>query len=452
MYFDDEWPKLLLFPDDEDEGGDMFKRILCFLLLLPALAIAASPTPLDKVVAVVNDNVITASELDSQVELMRQQIIAKKMQLPPEAVLRKQVLQHLIDVDLQLQLAKKNDLTIDNTDLNEAIVKIAESNKLSLTQFREEVIKQGLDWEAYRESIRKEMLISRIQQKAVSQDVVVSSQQVEDYLKTFEHNEKTQQQTYHLQNIVIPLPEEPTTEQVNKAKEKARILLAKIKQGDDFNRLAIAESSGEYALEGGDLGERHLAELPEVFAKPVIEMKVGEVVGPIRTGNGFQLIKLVGLGGNNESHQVVKTHVRHILLKQDVNMTLEEARRQVNNLYQQLKSGKDFALMAKQYSLDAASAVKGGDLGWVSADDLVPAFATAMDSLPLHTVSKPIKSPFGWHLIEVLERKTIDDSESFQRLQVRKFLQQRKFSEAVQNWQQHVRTDAYVNIMEKELA
>ena len=427
----------------------MLKRILCFLILLPVLGAAA---PLDKVVAVVNDNVITASELELQVDVMRQQIKAKNMPEPPAAILRKQVLQHLIDVDLQLQLAKKNDIVIDNTDLNEALAKIAENNKISLTQLREELTKQGLGWEAYRENIRKEMLINRVQQKAVGQDVVISSQQVEDYLKTFEHNEKTQQQTYQLQNIVIPLPEEPTTEQVNKAKEKARSLLAKIKKGGDFSSLAIAESSGEYALEGGDLGERHLAELPEVFAKSVIDMKVGEVVGPLRTGNGFQLIKLVAVGGSTGHHQVVKTHVRHILLKQDANMTLDEATRQINNLYQQLKSGKDFALMAKQYSLDAASAVKGGDLGWVSAEELVPAFATAMNALPLHTVSQPVESPFGWHLIEVLERKTVDDSQSFQRLQVRQFLQQRKFSEAVINWQQHLRTDAYINVMEKDLA
>ena len=430
----------------------MCKRIMFFLMLLPVLVLAGAVQPLDKVVVVVNDNVITDSELTLQVEVMRQQITAKNMQLPTEAILRKQVLQHLIDVELQLQLAKKNDIAIDNTDLNEAIAKIAESNKLSLTQLREELIKQGLSWEGYRENIRKEMLINRMQQRAVGQEVVVSSQQIEDYLKTFEHDEKAQQQTYHLQNIVIPLSEEPTTEQVTKAKAKARSLLAKIKQGDDFNRLAIAESSGEYALEGGDLGERHLAELPEVFSELVIGMKVGEVAGPLRTGNGFQLIKLVAIGGDSGHHEVVKTHVRHILLKQDANMTLDEATKQVNNLYQQLKSGKDFALMAKQYSLDAASAIKGGDLGWVTAEELVPPFANAMNALPLHTVSKPVQSPFGWHLIEVLERKSIDDSKSYQRLQVRQFLHQRKFTEAVLNWQQHLRTDAYVNIMDKELA
>ena len=340
----------------------MRKRIIFFLILLSALVIAEAAQPLDKVVAVVNDNVITASELEAQVDVLRQQITAKNMQIPAEPVLRKQVLQHLIDVDLQLQLAKKNDIVIDNTDLNEAIERIAGSNKLTLTQLREAVVKEGLSWESYRENIRKEMLINRIQQKAVGKEVVISAQQVNDYLKTANHSDNTQQ-TYHLQNIVIPLPEEPTTEQVNKAKEKARSLLTKIKGGDDFNRMAIAESSGEYALEGGDLGERHLAELPEVFAQQVIGMKAGEVVGPLRTGNGFQLIKLVSIDGTNEHHLVVKTHVRHILLKQDASMTSAEASKQANNLYQQLKSGKDFAQMAKIYSLDAASAVNGGDLG-----------------------------------------------------------------------------------------
>ena len=429
----------------------MRKHTVLLLMLLPMLSMVASAQPLDKVVAIVNDNVITASELNAQIEILRQQIAAKNMQLPPENVLRKQVLQHLIDEDLQLQLAKNNNMTIDSTELDDSIAKIAAENKLTLTQLREELAKQGLTWESYRENVRKEMLIARVQQRSVGKDIVVSAQQVDDYLKTAQQNEKTQQ-LFHVENIIIPLPEAPTPAQLSKAKAKARLLLNKIKQGEDFNRLAIAESSGEYALEGGDLGERHLAELPEVFANEVIGMKAGDVAGPIRTGNGFQLIKLVSINANKERHEVTKTHVRHILLKQDANTTSAEADKKINNLYQQLKSGKDFAQMAKKYSLDAASAVKGGDLGWVVSDELVPAFAKAMAALPLHTISKPVKSPFGWHLIEVLERKTVDDSEMFKRQQVRQFLHQRKFAEAVQNWQQHVRTDSYVNIVEKELA
>ena len=428
----------------------MRNRILLCLVFF-SLSWVGIAQPLDKVVAIVNDNVITASELNAQMDVLRKQLEAKNMQLPPENVLRKQVLQHLIDVDLELQLAKNNDISIDSTELDESIAKIAADNHLSLTQLREELAKQGMSWDVYRENIRKEMVISRIQQRSVGKDIVVSSQQVDDYLKTAQHNEKSQQ-LFHVANIVIPLPEEPTTAQLSKAREKARALLKKIKQGDDFSTLAIAQSSGEYALEGGDLGERHLAELPEVFANQVIQMQVGEVAGPIRTGNGLQLIKLIAVNENTEHHEVTKTHVRHILLKQDANTTEAEAEKQVNNLYQQLKSGKDFALMAKQYSLDAASAVKGGDLGWVVSDELVPPFAEAMNALPLHTVSKPVKSPFGWHLIEVLDRKTEDDSEGYKRQQVRQLLQQRKFTEAVQNWQQHMRTDSYINIVDKDLA
>ncbi|MDI9819370.1 MULTISPECIES: peptidylprolyl isomerase [unclassified Legionella] len=429
----------------------MLKRIASLTLLLSVFTMAEAQ-PLDKVVAIVNDGVITESELNTQVETLKQQLEAKHMQLPPEKVLRKQVLQHLIDVDLQLQLAKQNDITIDNTDLNDAIAKIAAANDLSVTQLREEITRQGLTWQTYKENIRKEMLISRLQQKAVAKDLSITPEQVEDYLKTVQQDEK-KQQTYHLQNIVVPLPEEPTTEQLKKARQKAMELLAKVKQGEDFSRLAIAESSGEFALEGGDLGERHLAELPEVFATQVVAMKVGQVAGPIRTGNGFQLIKLITVGGgDSQHHEVVKTHVRHILLKPDTSITSGEASKQAYNLYQQLKSGKDFSLLAKQYSLDAASAVKGGDLGWVNPGELVPEFEKAMDSLPAHKVSKPVKSVFGWHLIEVLERKKIDDTESFKRQQVRQFLQQRKFTEAVQNWQQHLRSNAYISIVDKELA
>jgi peptidyl-prolyl cis-trans isomerase SurA len=426
----------------------MLNRIACLMMLLPALALAQ---PLDRVVAVVNDGVITASELNAQVQLLRQQIVAKKMQVPSDTVLKKQVLQHLIDVDLELQLAKQNDIAVDNTELNDAINKIATNNKLSLAELREEVSRQGLSWQAYRENIRKEILISRLQQKSVTTDVTVTSKQVEDYLKTAAHQDTTQY-TYHIQNIVIPLPEEPSPEQLKKAQEKAVELLAKIKKGENFSTLAIAESSGEFALEGGDLGERHVAELPEIFANEVVKMKAGQVRGPLRAGNGFQLIKLIAIGGNDEKHQVVKTHVRHILLKQDASMTSAEAAKQANNLYQQLKSGKDFAVMAKKYSLDPVSAAKGGDLGWVNPEELVPEFEKTMNALPLHTISKPVKTRFGWHLIEVLERNKVDDSAAFKRQQVKLFLQQRKFSEAVQNWQQHLRSNAYIKIMDKDLA
>lgn len=430
----------------------MLKRIALLIALFSGSCLAEGKQVLDKVVAVVNDGVITASELDAQVESTKKQLIAQRLEVPATAVLRKQVLQHLIDVDLQMQMAKRNGVSIDDTELNEAIERIATMNHLSMTQLREEILKQNMTWEEYRKNIRKEMTMTRLQQKAIGHEVQVKNEQVEQFLKTAPTNEVNPDATYHIQNIVIPLSEEPTSDQLKKAMQNANNLLSKLHKGADFSRMAIEESSGELALEGGDLGERHLAELPELFAKEVVKMKVGQVVGPLRTGNGLHLIKLAAVGGVQQKHMITQTHVRHILIKPAPSMLPSESQKQISNIYQQLKSGKDFALMAKQYSVDAATAVKGGDLGWVNPGVLVPPFEKVMDRLPPHTISKPVKTQFGWHIIEVLERKQKDDSEAFKRQEVRQFLQQRKFAEAVQNWQQHLRTDAYINILDKELA
>jgi peptidyl-prolyl cis-trans isomerase SurA len=408
---------------------------------------------LDKVVAVVNDGVITASELDKQVDLAKKQLLAQRQELPPAQVLRKQVLQHLIDVDLQMQMAKENGMTVDDTELNQTIERIATANNATVSQMREEIVRQGMGWEEYRESIRKEILLSNLQQKAVARDVVITNEQVEQFLKA-EGGAPVDRThlTYHIQNIVVPLNEKPTSAEVQKAQAIAANLFKGIKKNTDLSILAVEKSKGDLVLESSDLGERHLAELPELFAKEVINMKVGEVSRPLRAGNGFQLIKLIAIGGEPQHHMVMLTHARHILLKTDASMLPEDAKKQVNNIYQQLKSGKDFAQMAKKYSLDTNSAVKGGDLGWISPGETVPEFEKAMNKLPLNTVSQPVKSQFGWHLIEVLGRKQQDDSTVFKKQQARQYLHQRKFAEAVQNWQHHIRTDAYVNIVEKDLA
>lgn len=429
----------------------MYKKIALICLLFAVIGVTEAKQVLDKVVAVVNNKVITASELNKQVELSKKQILAQKMQLPAEPLLRKQVLQHLIDVDLQLQMANQHGISVDDTELNQAIERIAAANHATVTQLREEIMKQNMTWNEYRENIRKEIILSHLQQKAVGKETLITNEQVEQYLKTEGDIVNRSALTYHLQNIVIPLNEEPTAEELKKAKIKAEDLLTKIRKGDDFNRLAIENSTGEFALEGGDLGERHLAELPELFAKEVIKMKTGETVGPLRAGNGFQLIKLVSVGGETQHHVITKTHVRHILLKPDPSMLPEDSKKQVNNLYHQLKAGKSFVQIAKQYSLDSTTAVKGGDLGWVSPGALVPEFEKAMDKLAINEISHPVKTQFGWHLIQVLERKEEDDSEAFKKQQVRQYLQQRKFAEIVQNWQQNIRADAYVKIIEKEL-
>ncbi|USQ14009.1 peptidylprolyl isomerase [Legionella lytica] len=432
----------------------MCKKIALVCMLFAAVSTSQATQFLDKVVAVVNNGVITSSELDKQVSLTKKQLLAQRMQLPPDNVLRKQVLQHLIDVDLQMQMAKQNGITVDDTELNQAIERIASANHATMVQLREEITRQGMGWNEYRESIRKEMILSNLQQKAVGREVRITNEQVEQFLKTEGDLPVDRTNlTYHLQNIIIPLSESPSASEVQKAQKIAERVFASIRKGADFSHLPLDSAMSSFFLDGSDLGERHLGELPELFAKEVINMKVGQVVGPLRAGNGLQLIKLVSIGGAaKQQHVVTLTHARHILLKTDASMLPEDAKKQVNNIYQQLIAGKDFATMAKQYSLDTGSAVKGGDLGWISPGETVPEFEKAMNKLPLNQVSKPVKSQFGWHLIEVLGRKQQDDSVAFKKQQVRQFLHQRKFAEAVHNWQQHIRRDAYINVVEKDLA
>jgi peptidyl-prolyl cis-trans isomerase SurA len=257
---------------------------------------------------------------------------------------------------------------------------------------------------------------------------------------------------YHLLNIVVPLSDTPTPTEIAQAQQKALKLVEELKKGADFSQLAILESSDEFALDGGDLGERYLAELPEVFIPYLKTMNVNQVEGPIRTGNGWQLIKLVGVNDADLHHQITKTHVKHILIKPGPQMTDAQAQQQIQNIYRQIQAGKAFDALAKQYSVDAATAVKGGDMGWVDSTELVPQFAEVMDKLALNSISTPVKTPFGWHIMQVIERKVEDDSLAYQRQQVRSMLKQKRFSEQVKTWQQHLRAQAFIHILDKQLA
>jgi peptidyl-prolyl cis-trans isomerase SurA len=405
---------------------------------------------LDTVVAEVNDAIITQSELDKNIADTKMQLKARHIELPSEQTLKKQVLQHLIDIKLQLQFAKNNNIHLDDDELNEIIKNIALQNKISVDQMRQELAKVGINWNDYKETLRKEVLITRIQQQVVGREIHITDSEVNSYLKDFVAAQDGQKK-YHLMNILVPLSDAPSPQEVALAKEKANKLLKLIQRGDDFAKLAVMESSDEYALEGGDLGERYLAELPDVFSSAVKTMQVNQVKGPIRTGNGWQLIKLVGVNDQELHHQITKTHVKHILIKSGPQMTEDQAEHSIQNLHRQIQSGKEFEVLAKQYSVDAATAVKGGDMGWVVSNELVPQFAEVMDKLPVNGISVPVKSPFGWHIIKVEERKEEDDSAAFQRQKVRAMLQQKRFAEAIKNWQQRLRAQAFVNILDKSL-
>lgn len=417
----------------------------CMMMIGQSYAVA-----LDTVVAEVNEAIITQTELDKSVAETKMQLNARHIPMPNKQALRNQVLQHLIDVKLELQFAKNNNLTVSDDELSEIIKNIALQNKITVDVMRGELTKAGLEWNDYRETLRKEVIITRVQQQMVGREIHITESQVNSYLKDFVAEQEGQKK-YHLLNIVIPVPEAPSPQEVAHAKEKAQKLFKLIQQGEDFSKLAVMESSDEYALEGGDLGERYLTELPDVFSGVVKKMKINEVEGPIRTGNGWQLIKLIGLNEQELHHQMTKTHVKHILIKSGPQMTEEQAEHSIQNIYRQIQDGRSFDILAKQYSVDAATAIKGGDMGWVVSNELVPQFSEVMDKLPINGVSAPVKTPFGWHIMQVLERKVEDDSVAFQKQKVRAMLQQKRFAEAVKNWQQRLRAQAFVHILDKSL-
>jgi len=425
------------------------KRLIYFFIGFCVMSFGYAES-LDMVVAEINEAIITKSELEQNVDETKVQLEARHVNAPVLDVLRKQVFQHLVDVNLQLQFAKNNNIVLENDELEEIIKNIALQNKLPIEQMKTEVEKTGLSWQRYKDNLKKEIIITRLQQQAVGRDIHISERQVDSYMKDA-LQEQAGQKKYHLFNILVPVSDAPSPKEIAAAKQKAERVLQQAQHGDNFAQLAVTESSDEYALEGGDLGERYLAQLPDLFANIVVEMQVNEIKGPIRTPNGWQLIKLVKVNDEELHHEITKTHVKHILIKSGPQMTEQEAEHSIQNIYRQIQAGKTFEKLAKQYSVDAATAVKGGDMGWVVSNELVPQFADVMEKLPLGAVSAPVKTPFGWHIMQVVERKTEDDSVAFQRQKVRGMLQQKRFSEAVKTWQQQLRAQAFINVLDKSL-
>lgn len=280
--------------------------------------------PLDHIVAVVNDNVITSTELNSQVNSIKKTLEQRHTPLPPDNILRRQVLEHMINVEIELQMAKQAGIELDSHDIDEAINRIAQQNHISIETLRHNLESQGLTWKNYRQQIKKEMIVSQLQQKVAGQ-IVITNQQVDNYLASNINSSGAPMtnNAFHLEDIVIPLPAEPSSQEVLSTEKRANAVLAKLKNGANFNELAVAESSGADALQGGDLGFRQLAELPEVFASQVVNMKPGQLAGPIRTANGWHIIKLIAVEGGHANGAPSKDQVRNLLYQRKYNENVE---------------------------------------------------------------------------------------------------------------------------------
>ncbi len=397
---------------------------------------------IDRVVAIVNDDVITDSELQQRIDAILLQMRQQKASLPPRSVLKKQVLERIIINRIQLQLAAANGMRVDDETLNQTISRIAEQNGMTISEFRDVIEQDGYSFAQFRENMREEIIITRLRQRQVDSRISVSEKEVENFLI----NQKTQgnaNDEYHLSHILIALPEGASPTQIKAAQEKAQQVLDEIRQGKNFDMEAMMVSDGQQALKGGDLGWRKAGELPTIFAAVAQDMKPGEISDLIRSPSGYHIIKLLEYR-DAERHMITQTQARHILIRTDDLTTDEHAKNLLLEIKKRAVNGEDFAVLAKTYSDDTATATNGGDLGWVSKGKMVPEFEKVMLAQAPGSISDPIQTQFGWHIIEILGRREIDDTEEFNRNKVRELIYQRKIEETNVNWLRRLRDESYV--------
>ncbi|VAW90541.1 Periplasmic chaperone and peptidyl-prolyl cis-trans isomerase of outer membrane proteins SurA [hydrothermal vent metagenome] len=412
----------------------------------PALALAeasAELVPLNRIVAVVNDQVLTQNELKNELFAVGQQLKQQGIRAPAASILNKQVLERLITTQIQLQHASMNGIVVDEETLNSTISNIAAQNDLSLAEFREVLQRDGFKFASFREDIRKEVIIRRLRQRQVDSRITVTAQEIDDFIAT----QKVQgniNSDYHLGHILVALPDAATPQQIKTSRNKALAILDELNSGADFRQMAIGRSDGRQALQGGDLGWRKTGELPTIFADVAVNMTVGEVSEPIRSASGFHIITLFDFR-DSERHMVNQVQARHILIKpQAESADAVDPEQQLNNLRTRIEAGEDFAELAKSFSDDAGSAVNGGDLGWVSPGVMVKPFEAVIFDLKDGEISAPFESQFGWHMAQVLAHREFDNTEEHNNARVRDLIFQRKSEEEHLSWLRKLREEAYV--------
>lgn len=405
----------------------------------------AEPVLLDQVIAVVDDDIIMASELQQRVELVRQQ--NRGGTLPPQAALESQVLERMIIESIQLQMAERGGVRISDAQLNEAMARIASQNNMTLPQFRQAMEAEGISFALARQQILDEMRISRVQRFQVGERIQITDQDV-DYFLASELGKMASSAEYQLGHILIATPDNATPADLKAAEKKATEIVRKLRNGADFRQLAMAESSSRTALEGGDLGWRKETQLPGLFADVAPKLQVGEISDPISASGGFHIIQLKDKRGGS-TQLITQTKTRHILLRPNELRDASDAERQIHQLYQRLQAGEDFATLAREFSDDPGSGSNGGDLGWVNPGDMVPEFDATMKDTAAGAISAPFETQFGWHILLVEERRQTDIGAENQRNQVRNMLYGRRFEEELPIWLRKIRSEAYVEIKDR---
>jgi len=422
--------------------------LLSWIFLGPAHAQTrrAQPLEIDRIIAVVNEEAITAFELRARLATVERQLRGQNVQLPPREVLEKQLLERMITDRVQLQFAKETGLRISDIELDAAMRRIAEGNRLSLQGFRAALEKDGIAWTKFREEIREEIALSRLRDREVESRIVVSDGEIDNYLANPDQGSNSGNIEVQTAHIVLRVPEQASPDQLMRIGARAQAALDQLRRGENFAKVAASYSDAPDGLTGGAMGARPLDRLPALYAEAVRKLKPGEVSDILRSPAGFHIVKLIGKQGEGNARTAValkQTRARHILIKVNELVSESEARRKLVALKERLDNGADFAELARLHSNDL-SAAKGGDLGWLYQGDTVPDFEKAMDGLKINQTSEPIQSPFGFHLIQVLERRTEDATAERQRLTARQVLRERKADEAYQDWVRQMRDRAYV--------
>jgi peptidyl-prolyl cis-trans isomerase SurA len=433
-----------------------FRTLSALLLLTLSLTSAVWAQPrtaarvqlIDRILVVVNKDVITQFDLNARMRVVQAQLQRQGTPLPPREVLEKQVIERMINDKVQLQFADETGIRVDDATLDRAIERIAEGNHLSLEAFRQALEKDGIGFAKFREDIRHEIILTRLKEREADNRVTVTDSEVEHYFATQAARQGNETE-FNLAHILISVPEQATPEQIQVRKARAEQALAEIKKGTDFGQVSASFSDAPNALQGGDLGWRPASRLPQLFSDALNALQPGEVSAILRSPNGFHILKLIDKRGRDIPMVVTQTHARHILVKTNELVSEADAKRRLTELKERLDNGAHFAELARLHSEDG-SAAKGGDLGWLSPGDTVPEFERAMDALPLKTVSEPIRTQFGWHLIEVLERRKEDVTKEKQKLNARLQIRERKADEAYQEFVRQLRDRAYVEYKQDE--
>jgi len=406
--------------------------------------LCAQAQVLDRIVAIVEDDVILERELNTEVAAITVKLKSNKVMLPPDYVLRKQVLERMVIDKLQRQMATRSGIQVSDEMLRGAVAEIASRNGLSVDAFHNELTKQGMDFKAFEDNLRNEIAINQLRNHEIGARIKVTDAEAEHYMETQSKAGQSNSQ-YHIGHILIAVSEGAASGAIQKAKDKADQVVTELRSGKDFKEMAISVSNDDNALKGGDLGWRTINQIPTLFADTVTGMGLGAISDPIRSPSGFHIIKILEMEGIGQ-HIVTKTKVRHILIKTNELIDDSEAQKRLLALRERIKNGDDFAALARAHSDDKGLAINGGSLDWVVPGALVPPFEEAMNKLEINDISQPVQTQFGWHMIQVLARESQDNSEQYKKDKVKDEIRKRKIEEETELWLRRLRDEAYVEI------